>query len=165
MCFPSSCPCPSISPSSLPCFLPCVTPTHHQHRSTALLFSHLTLINGDLQRWQHHYSSSVATPPRAERNRIQERGTGGKMGSDVAGGTEAPAEGVCLCPEAHLKIPGERRAEVLIRNGGLLTAAGSWRVISSPRILSELHRKGFSLSLHLFRLSNHHFSHLSFPTA
>lgn len=96
--WPSSSSFPHYSwrhvPSSL--FLACFsstlcnpTTTHHHythaHISTPLPLSRLTLINGDLQRWQHHYSCSVATPPRTEKNERKREDEGQdrrKMGSD-----------------------------------------------------------------------------------
>lgn len=44
------------------------TPAHtYTDIHQTLRLSLLTLINGDLQRWQHHYSCSAATPPRTEK--------------------------------------------------------------------------------------------------
>lgn len=51
------------------------TPAHtYTDIHQTLRLSLLTLINGDLQRWQHHYSCSAATPPRTEKKKPSVRG-------------------------------------------------------------------------------------------
>jgi len=49
------------------------SPHTHTYVSNTLPLSHLTLINGDLRKWQHHYSCSVATPPRTEKKGVRVR--------------------------------------------------------------------------------------------
>lgn len=66
-------------------------PTHHQRAHIHPTLPHLTLINGDSQRWQHHYSCAAATPPRTEKNERKREDEGQdrrKIGSD-GGGVEA----------------------------------------------------------------------------
>lgn len=60
------------------------TPAHtYTDIHQTLRLSLLTLINGDLQRWQHHYSCSAATPPRTEKKTERKREDEGQDGREM----------------------------------------------------------------------------------
>lgn len=106
-------------------------PSQHSRAriSAPLLLSHLTLINGDLQRWQHHYSCSAATPPRTEKNERKRENEGQdrrKMGSDGGGGESLQLEMFATVRPPSRRLNNSRECGVEVFITGMKKQNNCW---------------------------------------